>query len=263
MNPSLSDTKPPRKELGAVSEMYTGALCMAKPMPKPYINLAATRSSKLVAALAETLPTKYSTAASTSSFLDPSFSPTAKPAAALDTSAPNNEALTNCPDSILLSTNPSPPFAALVVMFSNAPDDIPMSQPKSPPATAGNTKVFTTALVSSEEPPSFASTSSTTGVVVVVVSSESPPVPRVSTCPLRPRRVDDAYPRASRAKESTAAWAPAPRRPRRVKQYPRATRTTRESHRACADACVCVVIPRVPIISHGNGTERNGTRAVV
>ena len=35
MNPSFNEMRLPRNELGAVSAMYTGALCIAKPMPKP------------------------------------------------------------------------------------------------------------------------------------------------------------------------------------------------------------------------------------
>ena len=43
---------------------------------------------------------------------------------ALAVSAPNSDALTNCPDSMLDNAKPSPPFAALVAAFSNAPDEI-------------------------------------------------------------------------------------------------------------------------------------------
>ena len=39
MKPSLRDISNPRTDGGAVSAMYIGAACMAKPIPKPYVNL--------------------------------------------------------------------------------------------------------------------------------------------------------------------------------------------------------------------------------
>ena len=44
MNPSLRDISKPRTDGGEVSAMYIGAACMAKPIPKPYVNLPATRT---------------------------------------------------------------------------------------------------------------------------------------------------------------------------------------------------------------------------
>jgi hypothetical protein len=91
-----------------------------------------------------------------SSFLEPNRTPTPAPAAALAVNAPNSEALTNCPLCMLVSANPSPPLAALAVMFSSAPEEIPISHPKSAPASAGNKKFRSTAALSSPSfPPSF------------------------------------------------------------------------------------------------------------
>jgi hypothetical protein len=53
---------------------------------------------------------------------------------------------------MLDNAKPSPPFAALVATFSNAPDEIPMSQPKSAPASAGNAKFLSTAPLRSRSP---------------------------------------------------------------------------------------------------------------
>mmetsp|Transcript_3690 Transcript_3690/g.13335 ORF Transcript_3690/g.13335 Transcript_3690/m.13335 type:complete len:262 (-) Transcript_3690:286-1071(-) len=150
INPSLSDTKLPRNELGAVSLMYTGALCIANPMPKPYINFANTNSSKPGANDSVSAPAKYNDAAIVSSFREPSFSPKPAPHAALAINAPNSDALTNCPDCIELSANPSPPCAALLVRFSNAPLDMPISHPNSAPARAGKRKLRSTAPLSSD-----------------------------------------------------------------------------------------------------------------
>lgn len=45
MNPSLSAMSVPRMWAGEISPMYSGAACIEKPMPKPYVMRAKTTNS--------------------------------------------------------------------------------------------------------------------------------------------------------------------------------------------------------------------------